>query len=156
MTQPVQEVQTQSTTNDKEINFQRTKAMYERQLEEERAARQKSEEELARLRQSALSKDGDDDNYSEPYIDEKKFKKKLNRFGEQSRKETQSEIQRAVQMALENERKQNWMKQNPDFYEVMQHAEKFASKDPELAETILRMPEGFERQKLVYRNIKAM
>jgi len=28
--------------------------------------------------------------------------------------------------------------------------------DPELAESILEMPEGFERQKLVYKNIKAL
>ena len=48
------------------------------------------------------------------------------------------------------------MKQNPDFYDVMQHAQAFADKDPELAETILSMPEGFERQKLVYKNIKAL
>ena len=58
--------------------------------------------------------------------------------------------------ALSEERKTNWLKTNSDFYEVMQHAEKFAEKDPELAETILAMPEGFERQKLVYKNIKAL
>ena len=28
--------------------------------------------------------------------------------------------------------------------------------NPELAESILEMPEGFERQKLVYKNIKAL
>ena len=38
----------------------------------------------------------------------------------------------------------------------MNHAEKLAQKDPELAETILSMPESFERQKLVYKNIKAL
>ncbi len=38
----------------------------------------------------------------------------------------------------------------------MSHAQKFADNDPELAETILQMPEGFERQKLVYKNIKAL
>jgi len=48
------------------------------------------------------------------------------------------------------------MKNNPDFYEVMNHAQKFAERDPELAESILTMPEGFERQKLVYKNIKAL
>ena len=49
-----------------------------------------------------------------------------------------------------------WLKNNPDFYEVMNHAQAFADKDPELAESILEMPEGFERQKLVYKNIKAL
>jgi len=39
---------------------------------------------------------------------------------------------------------------------IQQHADKFAEREPELAETILQMPEGFERQKLVYKNIKAL
>jgi len=38
----------------------------------------------------------------------------------------------------------------------MQHVEKFAQMDPELADTILEMPDTFERQKLVYKNIKAL
>ena len=59
-------------------------------------------------------------------------------------------------MAITEERQNNWMKNNPDFQEVMSHAEKFAQLDPELAETILEMPAGFERQKLVYKNIKAL
>jgi hypothetical protein len=61
-----------------------------------------------------------------------------------------------VHTALKEERKSNWIKQNPDFYKVLEHAEKLANKDPELAESILEMPESFERQKLVYKSIKAM
>ena len=57
---------------------------------------------------------------------------------------------------VQQERQNNWLKQNPDFYSVMEHANAFADKDPELAETILQMPEGFDRQKLVYKSIKAM
>lgn len=78
------------------------------------------------------------------------------KFGEQSKQQTQSDINQAVHQALKEERKQNWIKTNPDFYEVLQNAEKFAQADPELAESILEMPEGFERQKLVYKNIKAL
>ena len=98
----------------------------------------------------------DDDEDDDTFIDRKKLEKKLSKFGEQTQKQTQSEIQKAVQLALADERRQNWLKSNPDFREVMQHAEKFAEKDPELAETILEMPDGFERQKLVYKTIKAM
>ncbi|MEK6880598.1 MAG: hypothetical protein AABY22_13360, partial [Nanoarchaeota archaeon] len=93
---------------------------------------------------------------SEPYVEHKRLRKEQAKFGQQIKQETQSEIQKAVKTALHEERKQNWMKNNPDFYDVMQHAEKFAQMDPELAETILEMPEGFERQKLVYKNIKAL
>jgi hypothetical protein len=38
----------------------------------------------------------------------------------------------------------------------MANAQKFADKDPELAETILTMPDTFERKKLVYKNIKVL
>jgi hypothetical protein len=57
---------------------------------------------------------------------------------------------------LQSEKQSTWLNTNKDFYEVMQNAEKLAQRDPELAETILRMPEGFDRQKLVYANIKAL
>ena len=155
MTAPVQENQEQiSKPSDKELNFRALEQKYQRQLEQERAARLEAER-IAQEAQSRKSNDDEDDD-SEPYVDHKKLNKKLQKFGEQTHKQTQSEIQQAVHHALKEERKQNWIKTNPDFYEVMQHAEKFAQKDPELAETILEMPDGFERQKLVYKNIKAL
>jgi hypothetical protein len=154
MTAQTQESQPQETKpNDKELNFRALEAKYQRELANERAAREQAERELAAKSQAALHEDEDDD---EPYVDKKKLEKKLARFGETTMKQTQSEIQSAVHAALREERKQNWIKSNPDFYEVLQHADKFAQKDPELAETILEMPEGFERQKLVYKNIKAL
>jgi len=61
----------------------------------------------------------------------------------------------AERKAQEKDR-EYWLKNNPDFYEVLQNAEKFAQKDPELAESILEMPDTFARQKLVYKNIKAL
>lgn len=155
MTAQTQESQPQENkVNDKELNFRALETKYQRELEKERAARLEAE----RLAQEAMARRNvqEEDDDSEPYVDHKKLEKKLARFGETTMKQTQSEIQNAVQMALKEERKQNWIKNNPDFYEVLQHAEKFAQKDPELAETILEMPEGFERQKLVYKNIKAL
>ncbi len=140
---------------DKELNFRKLEAHYEQKLAAERAARTEAER-IAQEAQSRRHKVEDDDESDEPYVDHKKLEKKLARFGEQTHKQTQTEINQAVRQALSEERKQNWLKQNPDFYDVLQHAEKFAQKDPELAETILEMPEGFERQKLVYKNIKAL
>jgi len=147
----VQENTSQPKASDKELNFRALQAKYEKQLAEERQARLEAE----RMVQER-SKSQDDDHDDEPYVDHKKLDKKLARFGENAMKQTQTEIKNAVQHALYEERKQNWMKNNPDFYDVMQNAEKFAQKDPELAETILEMPESFERQKLVYKNIKAL
>lgn len=157
MTTPSQDnqQQTDAKTNDKEYNFRMLEAKYEKQLAQERAARAEAE----RLAQEALSRKQaveEEDDDSEPYVDKKKLTKTLAKFGEQSQKQTQTEIQKAVHTALREERKQNWIKQNPDFYDVLQNAERFAQADPELAESILEMPEGFERQKLVYKNIKAL
>ncbi len=145
----------QSKQNDKELNFRALEQKYQRQLEQERAGRLEAEKMAKEAMERQSNQNDDDENDSDPYVDKKKLNKTLARFGEQTKKQTQSEIQQAVQVALGEERKNNWMKSNPDFYEVLQHAEKLAQKDPDLAESILEMPEGFERQKLVYKTIKA-
>lgn len=153
----VQNQQQETKANDKELNFRQLEAKYERQLAQERAARleaEKKAEEVLRMKQN--NSQDDDEIDDEPYVDHKKLNRKLAKFGEQNKQQTQSEIQRAVQMAIAEERKQNWLKQNNDFFEVLQHADKFAEQDPELADTILSMPDNFERQKLVYKNIKLL
>lgn len=150
---PQESAQEAAPQTDKELNF----AKLREQLNQERQARLQSEQriqELEKSRQMAPPDDEDDD--GEPYVDRRKLRKELGRVVQQTKQETQSEIKQAVAQALNEERKQNWMKNNPDFYEVMQHAQKLADKDPELADTILELPDGFERQKLVYKNIKAL
>lgn len=144
----------ENKSNDKEMNFRMLEAKYEKQLAQERAERQESER-LAQQYQSGSNRDDEDDD-SEPYVDKKKLNKTLQKYGQQIKQETQSEIQKAVGAALHEERKQNWMKNNSDFYEVMKHTEKFAQVNPDLAESILEMPDTFERQQLVYKNIKAL
>ncbi len=153
MTVPTQENQAQEQpVSNKELNFRALEQKYQQQLATERAEKERLFEQLHQ--QNKPKEDDEDD--SEPYVDHKRLRKEQAKFGQQIKQETQTEIQKAVKMALNEERKSNWMKNNSDFYEVMQHAEKFAQQDPELAETILEMPEGFERQKLVYKNIKAL
>lgn len=155
MTSPTTENQAeQPQPSNKELNFRQLEAKYERQLAHERAEREKLAHELQQRQQQPHASDDDEDD--EPYVDKKKLTKTLAKFGQGVKQETQTEIQRAVHTALQEERKQNWLKNNGDFYDVLQHAEKFAQHDPELAESILTMPEGFERQKLVYKNIKAL
>ena len=155
MTVPPQENQAQEPQlSNKELNFRALEAKYQQQLAAERAEKERLAQELEQKARLPYKDDEDDD--SEPYVDHKRLKKEQAKFGQQIKQETQTEIQKAVKTALHEERKQNWMKNNPDFYDVMQHAERFAQTDPELAETILEMPEGFERQKLVYKNIKAL
>lgn len=154
MTIPVENQPQEQKPNDKELNFRALEARYEKQLQQERAERQRLQMELEQKSRTPYKDDEDDD--SEPYVDHKRLKKEQAKFGQQLKQETQSEINKAVYVALQEERKQNWLKNNSDFYDVLQHAEAFAQADPELAETILQMPEGFDRQKLVYKNIKAL
>lgn len=143
----------QQKQNDKELNFRQLEARYEKQLAQEREARMAAER-LAQERTQVHAKEEEDD--AEPYVDHKRLDKKLAKFGQS----TQSDIQRAMETAKEaakQELKQEmWLESNPDFYEVLGHAEKFAQAAPELAKNILSMPEGFERQRLVYNNIKAL
>ncbi len=157
MTDQTQASQVQDQrANDKELNFRALEQKYQRQLEQERAGRLEAErqnQELISRRQDPIE---EDDDTSEPYVDHKKLNKKLAKFGEQTKQQTQTEIQRAVQVAIEKERQETWMRNNSDFVDVMQNAQKLYEKDQELAETILAMPESFERQKLVYKNIKAL
>lgn len=155
MTVPSQENQVQDQKpNDKELNFRKLEEKYQRELAQERAARLEAER-LVQEKARVVSHDEDEED-DEPYVDKRKLTKTLQKFGQQAKQETQSEIQRAVQVALQQERQQNWVKSNPDFYDVLKHAETLAQRDPDLAESILEMPEGFERQKLVYKNIKAL
>lgn len=159
MTAPVtinqqQNVDTTQKANDKELNFRALEAKYQRQIEIERQGRLEAEQKTQEaLKRHEVPDDEDDDH--DPYVDHKRLKKEQAKFGQQIKKETQSEIQQAVHSALGEERRLNWLKQNADFADVMQYAEKLAEKDPELADTILQMPDTFERQKLVYKTIKA-
>jgi len=154
MTIPPENQEAQQQASNKELNFRALEQKYQQQLAHERAERERLSQELEKAHNIRSNKDDDEDD-SEPYVDHKKFRREQAKFGQQIKQETQSEINKAVQHALKEERKQSWLKNNSDFYEVMGKAEEFAQSDPELAETILEMPDTFERQKLVYKSIKA-
>lgn len=149
--------------DDSEKNLVKQRRYYEKQLEEKESEKSlllKRIEQAEKVAQESLARqqksEDDDEPSDEPYVDHKKLKKELGKVVKQTTAETDTRIQSAVSRALAEERQKQWIKSNPDFYEIMQHAQAFADRDPDLAETILEMPEGFERQKLVYKNIKAL
>lgn len=156
MTQEIQAVQEQSKPSDKELNFRKLEERYERQLAQERAAREEAERKAQELARKNVPLPEDDDDDDEPYIDKKKLAKKMTSFEQKLEEKIERKAEEKARMLLQQEKREDWLRRNSDFYDVMQHAEKFATHDPELAETILAMPEGFERQKLVYKNIKAL
>jgi hypothetical protein len=145
-----QENATPDPKQDKEYNFRLIEAKYQKEKE----ARLEAERKIQELASRQAPQDDEDDS-NEPYVDHKKLKRKLESTKQETKKETQSEIQNAIRQALQEERKDQWLRQNNDFYEVIKHADKIMANNPELAETILQMPDNFERQKLVYNNVKA-
>lgn len=143
-----------------EKNFAAQRKHYEKQLEQERQARMLAEEkaeEASRLaQQRSASSDDDDDN--EPYVDTKKLNKKLANFERNIEEKIDKKAEAKAYQMIEAERRTAYLRENNDFDKVMdaETIQKFADRHPRVAETILRMPEGFERQKLVYETIKAM
>lgn len=147
---PIAQAQ-ENKTSDKELNFRALQAKYEKQLEQERGARIEAERKNQEMQSS--QQDIEDD---EPYVAPKHLDKKLAKFGQT----TQSDIQKAMEMAksqAKDELKQEmWLEKNSDFSDIMSHADKLYTEDRELAETILTMPDNFDRQKLVYKTIKKL
>src|SRR5271156_3070351 len=138
---------------DKEFNFRQLEARHQRELMVERGKREEAERIVKETLSQRNDQEVDEDN-SEPYIDHNRLNKALNKHSQATQSEIQKAMEFAKQKAKEELKQELWLEQNPDFYNVLQHAENFAQKAPALAETILKMPEGFERQKLVYQNIK--
>lgn len=148
-----------------ENNLAKQRRMYERQLEQERLARQQAEERATaaeataqeRTRKSSTN-DSDDEEDDEPYVDRRKLHKELHKFQKNMEQTIDQKAEAKASALIEQERRSNYLKENGDFNQVMNEdtIEKFAQKHPRLAENILRMPDGFDRQKLVYENIKAL
>lgn len=143
--------------SNKEINFRKQEAMFQRQLEHEKLAREQLQRELEEVKSSrSRSQESEEEGDDEPYVGHKRLARQFSNFEKKMDEKIDKRAEEKARTMVQQERQQGWLRQNPDFYDVMQHADRFADKDPELAETILQMPEGFERQKLVYKTIKAM
>ena len=146
MTTPETAVQ-EKPQSDKELNFRRLEA----QLAQVKQERLELEQRLA---QQAKQDDEDD---GEPYVDQKKLEKTLNKHAEKTGSDIKKSMDLTRNQVKEELRQEMWAEANPDFADVLQkHADAFAQKNPKLAQSILRMPDSFERQKLVYENIKAL
>lgn len=156
-----QEVKNESA--EKNLTLQRR--MYEKQLEQERVARQQAEDRIAALERAdkersrnSNSDDDDDKEDDEPYVDRRKLNKELHKFQKNIEQTIDQKAEAKASALIENERKHSYLRENSDFEQVMNEEtiERFAAKHPRIAQSILRMPDGFERQKLVYENIKAL
>jgi hypothetical protein len=145
--------------NDKEHNFRalEAKMMQERNARLEAERRVLEAERMLQERQAQSNNRSDEDEEDDqPYVDHKRLNKSLASFEKRMEMKIDQKAEEKARRMMDENKKTDWLRRNPDFYDVLQHAEKFAQEAPDLAETILEMPEGFERQKLVYSTIKRM
>jgi molybdopterin converting factor small subunit len=153
MTENTQEVVEQKAPSDAERNF----ANLRKSLEETRKEKHQLEERLQKLEQSmqkAPSYQNEEDE-DEPYVNHRVLNKRLSEMYTKAKEDGKKEAKQELEQVIEQQKQEDWLRNNADFYDVMQHAQKLADKDPELADTILRLPDNFERKKLVYKTIKA-
>lgn len=161
MSVPDQNPQAQQDSKEQQLerNFANQRKHYEKQIE---AQRQEFEQRLAQIEQERQAKhkdvDDDDDVSDEPYIDKKALKKTLAKEREELRKEFKTAVQQEARGILEQEKQASFLEQNPDFQEVLtpENIQKYAEKHPAMAKAMLKMPDSFERQQLLYENIKAL
>lgn len=140
-----------------EYNFAKMRKL----IEEERQARLAAEERLQQLqriaqeRQQEIEPEEEDD---DPYVDKKKLERKLSSFEKKLEQKIEQKAEMKARALLEQEKRESYLRENKDFYHVMSedNLERFSQEHPRLAENFLRMPEGFERQKLVYETMKTL
>lgn len=143
--------------SDKELNFRKQEAMYQKMLAEKEARIAEMQRQMQQQRQpKQVIEDEDEDDDEDPYVDKRKLNKKLSSFEKSFEEKFEKKVEEKARRLLEEEKRNVWLKEHRDFHEIMSYAEQFANEHPDLAEDILTMPDGFERQKLVYRNIKAL
>lgn len=151
---PNNDTQTQAN-NSKELNFRQLEAKFNRELEVERARVRELERRYEESRKPQMQVEEDEPD--EPYVDHKKLNKKLAAHEAQIISKSKAEMKTMQEQAKEEARREAFLETNPDFFDVLQNnAEKLAQKSPNLAKSILSMPESFERQKLVYQTIKEL
>lgn len=155
MTAPVQE-QVTNQSSASEINFRKQEQQFQRRLDEAERRREDAEKQVKELLNRQQEPE-DEEQSDEPYIDHKKLNKTLKKFGQQSKTEIQNDIKQAVAQAKEEARQELFLEQNPDFFDYLENnVEKFANSHIQLAKSLHKMPDTFERKVLVYETMKKL
>ena len=135
-------------TDTKEINFRNL----EKKLMSSEEKSLQYEQRIQELENKLQNNLSDSDPSEEELVD----KRALRKYDEINRKKMEQAFEKKLETRLAEKERDDWLKRNPDFQDIMKHADKIEQADPELADAILKMPDSFERFKLVYRNIKAL
>lgn len=143
--------------SDKEINFRKIEEKHRRELAEMQARLEETERKVNEARKP-YKDDDDDDNDDEPYVGHKRLEKKLSSFERKLEEKIDKKAEEKARMLIDRKEEEDWIKNNSDFGDVLKEENlvKLVNKAPGLAESIKRMPDGIEKQKLVYNTIKTM
>lgn len=143
--------------SDKEINFRKIEEKHRRELAEMQARLEETERKVNEARKP-YKDDDDDDNDDEPYVGHKRLEKKLSSFERKLEEKIDRKAEEKARMLIDRKEEEDWIKNNSDFGDVLKEENlvKLVNKAPGLAESIKRMPDGIEKQKLVYNTIKTM
>ena len=150
-----------SKVNTSDANLLQVRRLLDQKIAENKelaAKAQKLEQEREQFARGTKSSkyEEDDDVSSEPYIDPKTLNRKLAALESKFESIVEKKSEEKARTMIEHEKRESYLKQNADFDHMMQPdmIQKFAEKFPGMAEAILRMPDSFDRQRLVYEAIK--
>ena len=119
--------------------------------------KRKLEEEREVLLRGRQSQDDDEEESGEPYIDPRTLNRKLSKLESKIESMVEKKADERARKILDEERKEDYLKQNSDFEKVLtpEIVQKFIDKSPQLAKIVAKLPDGFEKQQMVYEMIKA-
>lgn len=142
----------------KEDNLVNIRRLYEQEREARLQAERLAAETQAMLRNQAQQQKHVEDDDEDPYVDNKKLARKLSSFEAELEKKIEAKAEAKARALLAEKEQNDFVKSNRDFESVMtaDNLDRFAQEHPLIAENLLRMPNNFERQKLVYATIKSL
>ena len=154
----LQSQKTEQVQSQKDDNLVAIRKLYEAEREARLQAERLAAETkmlLQSQQQKTVPVEDDDD---DPYVDNKKLARKLSSFEAELEKKIEAKAEAKARALLEQEKQSEFLKLNRDFDSVMsaENLDRFAEQHPMIAENLLRMPNTFERQKLVYATIKSL
>lgn len=147
----------ENKVSDKELNFRALETKYRKELEQERQSRLETEKQLQEMqsKRNHVEEEVEDD---EPYVGHKKLEKKFSSFERKMEEKIEKKAEEKARILLDRKDEEDWVRSNNDFDKVLSEDNlvKLLNRAPALADSIKRMPDGFEKQKLVYNTIKSM
>ncbi len=158
-TDQLESAKTEENRNTSESNLVQMRKMLETERsEKERLTLRNRQLEADRDRTAKVQtvEDPEDDDSDEPYVDPKTLKRKLAHLESKIEGIVERKAEEKARSLIDEDKKTSYLKHTSDFDNVMSPdmLQKFAEKCPGMAEAILKMPDTFDRQKLVYEAIK--